>query len=80
MTETTTMSTCPMATTCSCMMGKAGSRLWTTIPGILFVALGVLIMFYPQVLAWLVAITLVVMGIAMLVMPGYMHRIGNRTQ
>jgi hypothetical protein len=50
------------------------------IPGVLFIALGVLIILYPQILAWFVAIALVVVGIAMLKMTKFMRGIGKRVQ
>jgi len=78
MVETTPMSMCPMAEACKGMMEKPGSGLWMLIPGILFIALGVLIIFYPQILAWLIAIALIVMGVATLVMTNFMRGIGKR--
>ena len=51
MVETTPMPMCPMAETCKGMMKKPGSGLWMMIPGILFIALGVFIILYPQILA-----------------------------
>jgi cytochrome c biogenesis protein CcdA len=50
------------------------------IPGILFIALGVFIILYPQILAWLIAIALIVMGIVMLMMINFMRGIGKRFQ
>jgi uncharacterized membrane protein HdeD (DUF308 family) len=35
---------------------------------------------YPQILVWLVAIALIVMGIAMLMMVNFMRNIGKRFQ
>lgn len=78
MVETTPMSMCPMAEACKGMMEKPGSGLWMLIPGILLIALGVLIIFYPQILAWLIAIALIVMGVATLVMTNFMRGIGKR--
>lgn len=80
MVETTPMPMCPMAESCKGMMGKPGSALWMMIPGILFIVLGVLIMFFPQILAWLVAIALIVIGIAMLLLMRFMRGVGNRLQ
>jgi uncharacterized membrane protein HdeD (DUF308 family) len=62
------------------MMEKPGSGLWMMIPGILFIALGILIILYPQILAWLIAIAFVVMGIAILMMTNFMRGIGKRFQ
>lgn len=71
---------CPMAEACKGMMEKPGSGFWMMIPGILFIALGVLIILYPQILAWLIAIALVAMGIAMLMMIKFRRGIGRRIQ
>jgi uncharacterized membrane protein HdeD (DUF308 family) len=70
----------PMAEACKGMMEKPGSGMWMMIPGVLFIALGVLIILYPQILAWFVAIALVVVGIAMLKMTKFMRGIGKRVQ
>ena len=80
MMETAPMSMCPMAEICKGMMEKPGSGLWMMIPGILFIALGLLIILYPQILAWLIAIALVAMGIAMLMMTKFMRDIGKRIE
>ena len=80
MVETKPMPMCPMAETCKGMMEKPGSGIWMMIPGVLFIALGVLIILYPQILAWFVAIALVVVGIAMLMMTKFMRGIGKRVQ
>jgi len=78
MTETTHMSMCPMSETCKGMVDKPGSGLWMIIPGLIFIILGVLIILYPQILAWLVAIALIIMGGAMLMMINFMRGIGKR--
>jgi uncharacterized membrane protein HdeD (DUF308 family) len=74
------MLTCPMAETCKGMMEKPGSGFWMIIPGVVFIILGVTIIMYPQILVWLVAIALIVMGIAMLMMVNFMRNIGKRLQ
>ena len=80
MAETTPMPMCPMAGTCKGMIDKPGSGLWMMIPGILFIALGVLVILYPPILAWLIAIALIVIGVAMLVMINFMRGIGKRIE
>ena len=80
MAETVPMPTCPMAETCKGMMEKPGSRFWMIIPGVVFIILGVTIIMYPQILVWLVAIALIVMGVAMLMMVNFMRNIGKRFQ
>jgi uncharacterized membrane protein HdeD (DUF308 family) len=62
------------------MMKKPGSGFWMAIPGVAFIILGVTIIVYPQILVWLVAIALIVMGVAMLMMVNYMRNIGKRFQ
>lgn len=69
-----------MAETCKGMMEKPGSGVWMLIPGILFIVLGAMIILYPQILAWLIAIALIIMGIAALVMTNIMRGIGRRFQ
>lgn len=78
MNETAPMSMCPMAETCKGMMEKSSSGFWMTVPGIVFIALGVLIILFPQVLAWIVAIAMITMGLAMLMMMNFMRSIGKR--
>lgn len=78
MTETTRMPMCPMAETCKGMMEKRSSGFWMIIPGIVFIAGGVLIILFPQILAWLVAIAMIVMGLGMLMMMNFMRGIGKR--
>jgi len=80
MAETVPMATCPMAETCKGMMSKPGSRFWMIIPGVVFIILGVAIIVYPKILIWLVAIALIVMGVAMLMMVNFMRNIGKRFQ
>ena len=74
------MPICPMAETCKGMMEKPGSRLWIILPGLVFIVLGVAIILFPQILAWLVAIALIVMGLAVLMMVTFMRNIGRRVR
>jgi uncharacterized membrane protein HdeD (DUF308 family) len=69
-----------MAETCKGMMEKPGSSFWMIIPGLVFIVLGVAIILYPQILAWLVAVALIVMGVSVLVMVNFMRGIGKRFQ
>jgi uncharacterized membrane protein HdeD (DUF308 family) len=62
------------------MMEKPGSSFWMIIPGVVFIALGVAIIVFPQILVWLVAIALIVIGGAMLMMVNFMRNIGKRFQ
>jgi hypothetical protein len=72
------MPMCPMAETCRGMMEKPLSGLVIVIPGIEFVALGVLIIVWPPVLPWLVAAACILAGGAMLLMANFMRGVGAR--
>ena len=72
MTQTAPMPMCPMARMCKRMAEKPGSGLWLLVPAIFNIVLGVLIVLYPQILAWLVAIAMILMGFAMLMMIRFM--------
>ena len=71
---------CPMAETCKGMTEKQGSGFWMIIPGLVFIALGVAIILYPKILVWLVAIVLIVMGLAMLLLVNFVRNIGRRVR
>ena len=72
------MPMCPMAETCKGMMEKPLSGLVMVIPGIAFIALGVLIIVWPSVLPGLVAAACILAGGAMLLVANFMRRIGAR--
>lgn len=78
MQEKISMSTCPMARACKGMTDRPRNSLWMIVPGLIFVALGIAIILYPQILAWFVAIALIVMGIGMLMMVNFMRSFGKR--
>ncbi len=78
MTQPTPLPTCPMAETCKGMMEKPISGLTMLIPGLAFIVLGVLIVIWPSILSWLVAIAFVLAGIAMLMMARFMGGVGDR--
>lgn len=80
MAETGPMSMCPMSGMCRRMMDRTGSGFWMIIPGVLFIVLGVLIMMYPQILAWFIAIMLILMGVGMLMMINFMRGSGKEIQ
>ena len=80
MAETTRMAMCPMAGACRGMMEKPRSGLVLIIPGFTFIILGIVVLVEPQILAWLVAIALIIMGIAMLMMANFMRKMGPRFQ
>jgi uncharacterized membrane protein HdeD (DUF308 family) len=78
MADVTPMTMCPMAETCKGMMEKPRFGFMFMVPGIVFIILGVVVLIEPNILVWLVAIALIFMGIAMLMMAGFMRKIGRR--
>jgi len=76
MPETEPMPMCPMAETCKGMMNKAHSRFMLLIPGLTFIVVGLLIIIWPAVLAWLIAAACILIGIAMLMMASFVRRVG----
>jgi len=78
MAQASPMPTCPMAETCKGMMEKPLLGLVMMIPGIAFIALGVLIAVWPSVLPVLVAAACILAGGAMLLMAIFMRRVGAR--
>jgi len=77
MQDATPMTVCPMAETCKGMMEKPRLGFMFVVPGIVFVILGVAVLVEPQILAWLVALALIVMGVAMLMVASFMRKIGG---
>ncbi len=73
MAETPPMAMCPMAKTCAGMMEKTSFGAFLMVPGLLFVAAGVLIIFVPQVLIWLMAAASILFGVALLLLANFMR-------
>ena len=80
MAESVPMPMCPMAETCKGMMEKPFSGLALLIPGIVLIILGVSVLIEPRILLWLVAVGLIVMGIAMVMLSRFMRKVGARFQ
>lgn len=72
------MAMCPMAETCKGMMDKPLPRFLLILPGIMFIAVGILILFLPMLLVWMVAAASIVMGMMMLVGANFMRRMSER--
>ncbi|MDH3469033.1 MAG: hypothetical protein OES26_24640 [Gammaproteobacteria bacterium] len=70
------MSMCPMARMCGGMMKKRSSGWLLMLPGILLIILGVLIFVEPQILVWFIAAATILMGIMLLMMAGFIRRMG----
>ena len=80
MTEPVSMPMCPMAETCKGMMEKPLSGFVLIVPGIVLIILGVAVLIEPRILAWLVAVALIVMGIAMLILTKFIRKVGKQFQ
>ncbi len=80
MVETVPMPMCPMAATCKGMMEKPISVLFMMTPGVVFIAVGMLILIEPEILAWLVAAASIAVGVVMLMVANLVSRIGARIQ
>lgn len=78
MAESAPMPMCPMAETCKGMMEKRSSGLFLVVPGLLFIAVGVLIIFVPQALVWFMAAASVLFGVALLLLANFMRGISAR--
>lgn len=72
------MAMCPMAKMCAGMTQGRFSGIATMLPGILLIALGVLIVVAPSVLVWLVAAASVLLGIMLLMVGGFIRNMGRR--
>lgn len=72
--------TCPMAETCKGMMEKPFSRITLVVPGLVFIALGILIVVEPRILVWVLALAFVLIGFMMLMMSSFIRRVGTRFQ
>jgi len=72
------MAACPMARACKGMAESHGSGWWMVVPGLVFIGLGISIMIYPRILVWLVAVALILVGLAMLMMVNVMRNFGRR--
>lgn len=80
MAESVPMPMCPMGETCKGIMEKPFSGLALLIPGIVLIILGVSVLIEPRILLWLVALALIVIGIAMIMLSRFMRKVGARFQ
>jgi uncharacterized MAPEG superfamily protein len=80
MTEAMPMQMCPMAGTCKGMMQRPFSGLAFIIAGISFIALGLLNIYEPRSLFWLLASCFVLVGVIMLATAAFMRKLATRFQ
>lgn len=69
---------CPMAETCKGIIEKPSSGFALIIPGIVFVTLGVLIIFEPWILTWVMAIAFIFFGVMLFFMSVFIRKMGKR--
>jgi hypothetical protein len=67
-----------MAKTCKGMIKRPFSSLFLVVPGLVFITVGVLIVFVPQVLVWLMAAASILFGAALLLLANFIRGIGAR--
>lgn len=65
---------CPMASMCKGIAKKPGSGYMLMIPGLLFIAVGILIIFEPKILVWLIAAVSILMGVMMIFLANFLRR------
>lgn len=70
------MAMCPMAKMCTRMMGKRPTGVLLMLPGVLLIVVGALIVIEPIILIWLMATASVLLGIMLLVMAGFVRKVG----
>jgi hypothetical protein len=80
MTEATPIQMCPMAGTCKVMMERPFPGLALIIAGISFIALGLLVIYEPHSLFWILAFCFVLFGAMMLAMAAFMGKLTTRFQ
>ena len=59
-------------------MKKPPSGVAVVFPGLLFIALGVLVVIEPRILVWLIAAALILLGVMMLMMGSFIRKIGSQ--
>lgn len=70
------MAMCPMAKMCAGITQKRPSGLLLMLPGFVLIVMGVLIAIEPQILVWLMAAACVLLGIMLLMMAGFIRKVG----
>jgi len=58
------------------MMKKPSSGWFLMLPGFLLILLGVLIVVEPRILVWFIAAVAILFGIMMLMMAGFIRKMG----
>jgi len=56
--------------------GKSGFSMAALVPSLVLIGIGVLVLIYPQILAWIIAAVMIMMGLGFLFMIGAMRKLG----
>lgn len=69
------MAMCPMAKMCAGITQKRPSGLLLMLPGVVLIVVGGLIAIEPKILVWLMAAASVLLGIMLLMMASFIHKV-----
>ena len=69
------MAMCPMAKMCTSMMEKPHSSALLMLPGVILIALGLIIFIEPRIAVWLVGGFVILMGLMFFMMARFMGRV-----
>lgn len=69
------MASCPMASMCKGMSERPPPLAILMIPGLVLIAIGIVIFLEPKVLVWLVAIVAIFLGIFLLAGAAWIRRV-----
>ena len=69
---------CPMAATCKGMAAKSFPNFLPPLPGLFFIALGVLLILFPALLVWFVAAVSIALGIMILAIANFARKMGEQ--
>jgi uncharacterized membrane protein HdeD (DUF308 family) len=72
------MTMCPMASMCRGMSQKPPSMALTMTPGLVLILIGIVVLIEPKVLAWLVVLVTIIMGVFLLMVAAWIHRMTAR--
>ena len=68
------MEMCPMAIMCKGIAQKPPSLPIMLLPGLIIIALGVVILLEPKILVWLVATVTIIFGLILIIISIWMRR------
>ena len=79
MTEATSKYVCLMSGMCKGMDGKPGSGIVVILLGLVLIGVGLLALFHPHILAWLIAFLMIMTGAGFLFMANMLRKHGTLT-